>query len=128
MLVHVHQFRLQLYTFYSDPPASWHVLLKTPNSPTPMGRGLFIKIFNGIISNYCWILSSVAWMASARVSVHDRIDHVSFTFRSKEVVCPSGKWLSSSANSFACVHNLYCMHSFARVSCAMYSLWKDSSK
>ena len=29
---------------------------------------------------------------------------------SKEVVYPSGK---SSANSFACVHNLYCMHNFA---------------
>ena len=49
-------------------------------------------------------------MASARASVHDGIDHVSFTFRSKEVVCPSGKWLSNSANSFACVHNLYILH------------------
>ena len=48
-----------------------------------------------------------------RASVHDGIDCASFTFYSKEVVCPSGKWLSSSANSFARVHNLYCMHNFA---------------
>ena len=34
---------------------------------------------------------SVAWMASARASVHDGIDRTSYTFRSKEVVCPSGK-------------------------------------
>ena len=31
-------------------------------------------------------------------------------------------------NSFAHVHNLYCMHSFAHASYAMYSPWKDSSK
>ena len=41
-------------------------------------------------------------MASSQASVFHRIDRASFTFHSKEVVYPSGKWLGSSANSIAC--------------------------
>ena len=58
---------------------------------------------NGIIFTVCraghYVCSSdsVAWMASARVSVHHGINCASFTFCSKEVVCPSVKCLSGSA-------------------------------